>query len=434
MEIKEILEKISYPARSKKKGFYETEKLEAIEKLLKETNSPFYLVKKSDFAWIFGKKDFDYGSNCLLVSSHADIVSEIKKPYTNVLEDSHYFKGTYDNMGTNAAAVFAMINYDLPNNAYFAFTADEETGRCLGAGYALTYIQSKTGHNPFCISLDVTAEGYGNNRLFTIESLNAPKNSYHKPVLEKLLGTEGKQQSFEVITEKDYKFLPKEYVKKEQAWFDEGAFYGEQGIIAFSMCLPTYGEMHDETGLYVKEPVMKGYAESLVSVVHQLTMPSFPKDYKEENQALVDKINKKKEIIEKIASIKDTYVTEAKEIDTYRYAPKTTYWSNALEEYKLDEEIEGQMSLADFGYDLRTGKHISDEDYYDDDMMYSLEDVPIDDIFEELSYEVMNYAEDEFPIFFADACDFYGLDYEDVAIRTQLFEMFNDVQSYKEYE
>ena len=273
MELKEILEKIALPARSKKTGFYETEKLEAIKTLLEEEGSPFHLIFQNEHTWIFGKKEPEQKKFSILVSSHADIVNGITKPFSEFDEEKKYFKGTYDNMGTNGACVALMLNEDVPDNVYFAFNDEEETGRCLGAGEALKYVGLTSQRKPFCIALDVTDEGYDNDRLFTLEGMNSTSAAIRERVLKLMLAADGEKQSFEVVKMKkddNVSYLPKSYVSDELTVFDESVFYAEQNCNSFSFDLPTEGSMHSDSGLYVKEAVFKGYVKSLLQTIYVL--------------------------------------------------------------------------------------------------------------------------------------------------------------------
>ena len=128
LTLEETLSYIASPARSNKHGFYETEKLKRIEELLREQNSPYkYLCCTGAFV-LYGREPLQEGQSVLLLSSHADIVSNIKKPYSEKTEDG-YYKGTYDNLGTNGALTYLMATDRLPKEAVVAFTCEEETDR-----------------------------------------------------------------------------------------------------------------------------------------------------------------------------------------------------------------------------------------------------------------------------------------------------------------
>lgn len=343
MNIKDILEEISLPARSNKRGFKETDKLEKIEEILEREGSPFHLIKKSDHAWIFGQKPVEFGKEAVLVSSHADIVPDITKPFSEYDEEKKYYKGTYDNMGTNGACVEMMLNREMPENLYFAFTAEEESGRFTGAEYSLAYIRNKSGSYPGVIVLDVTYEGYDNDRLFTLEGLHAPTEEERVDFLNRMMESEGSEQSFEVVRMKkkdDNSFLPEKYQAKATTECDESYYYAKQGCLSFSLDLPTDGSMHSNSGLKTKEAVMRGYCDSLAVACYVMTK-SFP------------------EKIEELKAIRDAEVLDAKDTPF----PKTKYASGIYGgsyygEYHpyrpvfgsagRRDEIPGQMHLSDY--------------------------------------------------------------------------------------
>lgn len=406
-DIKDILERIALPARSStKNGFYDTTKLDEIAKLLEEANCPYKLIKQSKYAYVFGQQDIPYGKKTLLVSSHSDIVKSIKSPYSEVLEDKKYFKGTYDNLGTNGAAVYAMLNYNLPKNAYFAFTADEETGQCRGAEYALAYIRNRTGQDPYVIALDVTDEGYDHDRLFTIEGLNGQNESYRRGIAKAVMETEGNEQSCEFVRlekKDDNSFLPKSYQSKNLTVYDESVFYAKCGLNSFSMCLPGDGEMHDDSGFYVKEPVMRGYADSLVSIMCKLT---------QSRQETIDVIKEKK----------DSYVREARDISFVKIKGSYDYYTPTSGRYfgsyaGESDEIEGQMDISDFidiSEQMEAGEGSSS---YDE--LYDMVD-------ELMSYNI--YDEDEFKRFYKDMQDWYGIEPTDEleAFLKEVFDRYNE--------
>lgn len=267
-----VLEKISLPARSNnKEGFTTTDKLDAIDKVLED--SSYNKVYSTKNCVIYGKSVPKKGDKCILVSSHADIVSGI----TNVSSEykDRYYHGTYDNLGTNASAVSIMLNDNklIDNNVYFAFTAEEETGLCTGAKDAFTFITEKSRINPTCIALDVTDEGYEENELISIEGLRGSKQM-QTMLHDKLVELDGDSLSFGVTKASSKEYTPFEdaYITCDYTEFDEGLFYGKNlKQNAFSCCLPTDGYMHSNTGLNVKESVFIGYIYSLDTLLQTLT-------------------------------------------------------------------------------------------------------------------------------------------------------------------
>lgn len=424
MEIKEILEKIALPARSGKKGFKVTEKLEAIESLLSEENSQYKPIFKGPHVWIFGKEDFKFNFHTFLVSSHADIVDSISKPFSEYIEDEKYFKGTYDNLGTNAACVELMLNRELPENVYFAFTADEETGRCNGADYVLSYIQNETGLEPTIFALDVTEEGYDNDRLFTIEGLHGKTENERRKILSAFMETEGNEQSFEVVKLKkkdDNSFLPENYQAKDITEYDESVFYAKHNCNSCSICLPGDGSMHSNSGFFIKEAVMKGYCISLYTGILSL-------------------LSKNVEKIEELKTEKDNLIKEARETDFHkiysqsRYTSYYTsdygntwssYWANKRKQLEAeDKDIPGQMHLSDyddsFDYD-------DDYDYSDEEDEIRLNDPFMVSAYEDEFYEFATvYNPDEFDMFYNDILYSYGFKAED-ALEKLLSNIFAEV-------
>lgn len=299
--LENILNNIALPCRSTKKGFKDLSKLYAIDDCLKD--SPYIKIYETEHVWIYGKKPVGKNEEPILISSHADIVSNIKKVSSEL--KNGFYHGTYDNLGTNAASVMLMLEENLPDNVYFAFTDEEETGRCFGAKDCIDYIKSVTKKNALYIALDVTDEGYHSNKLFSLEGLSA-KDSIKKKITNAMLKTEGDNKSFCVVKAKakDTTYFDKEYMTSTLTVFDESAYYGSQKVNTMSLCVPTVGPMHSDEGLYIKEPVFKGYILSLASFIHAYT-------------------NTNEKFIETCKIAKDNLINEAKE--TFRQYEHFSY-------------------------------------------------------------------------------------------------------------
>ena len=331
MNISEILEAIALPARSNKNGFYETEKLDKIDEIVKGADTPYRKIAKTSHMVIYGQAKPADGEYGVLITSHADIVSAIKNP-SSTLEEG-YFHGTYDNLGTNAACVNLMLNHKMPPSVYFAFTDEEETGRCFGAADALRYITEKSGVEPICIALDVTDEGYDNDRLFTIEGLHTKSSGFRERLLTSIKEAEGEEQSFEIVKlEKadDCSMFPDSYVASGLTVFDESVFYARRGCNSCSVCLPTDGHMHSDSGLDVKEPVMEGYSLSLAQLIYVIT-------------------NTHPELVEEIKARKDELIRTAREIEFKK--PAYTYGSY----YQRSWDYDSDDDFAEDYVDRETG-------------------------------------------------------------------------------
>jgi len=272
---KEILENLSKVCRTDKDGHFSNEdRLDAIREELKNTK---YKEYKTDSYSLWSKvPPEELNTGAILVSSHIDTVSSIGKCYSELSEDGWY-KGTYDNMITNAASVILMKECEdtIPDNIVFAFTGDEETGRCTGAKEVSEYLYS-LGKMPLCIALDVTYEGFDENVLMSVENVTAPKeirDSFLNQVVDYMLKTE-MQKSF-CFTKAGKKYvptnIPKGYMTNSTGMYDEAFAYRDMGFPGMSLCIPTHGNMHGESGLYVKQPVFEGYIISLESFLYSLT-------------------------------------------------------------------------------------------------------------------------------------------------------------------
>lgn len=401
-----VLERISLPARSNsKEGFTITDKLDAIDKVLED--SVYKKVYSTKNCVIYGKGTPKKGDKCILVSSHADIVSGITKVSSEYKD--RYYHGTYDNLGTNASAVSIMLNDNklIDNNVYFAFTAEEETGLCTGAKDAFVFITENSRVNPTCIALDVTDEGYEENELISIEGLRGSKQM--QTILhDKLVELDGDSLSFGVTKASSKEYTPFEdaYITCDYTEFDEGLFYGKNlDQDAFSCCLPTDGYMHSNAGLDVKESAFIGYIYSLDTLL----------------QALTNTLDKSK--IPDVKAFKDYLVYKTEQISKtpapqykvdYPIYHQSWGWEEEEEETYEDEGYDGYSELADALMTDENGAIIDEEAYeyayetlmdfssaYPDDYDTYMADVI--EVYGDVPEEIAKQAYDEF----------YGLCFDD---------------------
>lgn len=414
-----VLEKISLPARSNKKdGFIITDKLDAIDDIL--VNSKYNKIYRSKNCVIYGQDTPKNGDKCILVSSHADIVSGI----TNVKSEykNGYYHGTYDNLGTNASAVSIMLNDDklVDKNVYFAFTAEEETGLCTGAEDAFKFITNNSKVNPLCIALDVTDEGYDENELISIEGLRGSKQM-KTTLRDKVVELNGDSLSFGVAKASSKEYTPFEdaYITCDYTEFDESSFYGRAlKQDSFSCCLPTDGYMHSNSGLNVKETAFIGYIYSLDTLLQSLTN-TLDRSKLNDIRAFKDYLVYKTEQISKtpVPSFIQPYTS------SYRSFSNPNLWNmDESEEYEEDEymSLEDAFMLDDDGvvidreaYELGyetlmdfASSYPDDYDSYKDDVLEVYGDIPED---------IMKAAYDEF----------YGLCFGDETINEDDYDDFD---------
>lgn len=388
----DVLDNITLPARSNKDGFYDRTKINAIKDYVCE-HSSFKTVYENEHCVIFGKR-MPKNTENILISSHSDIVKGITEVSSKYKDG--FYHGTYDNLGTNAAAVSIMcMDNNLPENIFFAFTSDEETGRCLGAKSAYKFMERNSKYPTLYVSLDVTDEGYDDNKLCSIEGLHADNDTKSK-IADSMMITEGEEQSFCAIkaNHKDSSPFNKDYIDGNYTVFDEGVYYGQTlNQNALSFCLPTDGSMHSNTGLDIKDSIFTGYILSLDTFIHEYT-------------------NTKNFEIEDVKDYKDYLVNKAKETKkTYAFAnpnyrPNFNYTLDNYDYYEEDED-----SYADsFSVAELYGIHLDEEGKISsDDIPYELEST--------LSEFAEGYGATEIYEYLADMdCEFGGIVPEEVLV------------------
>lgn len=281
---------------NKNDGFTTWDKLDAISEELKDTG--YIEVKRDHFVMYCreGFNDLDKDAPLYIISSHADNVPQITKPYSKIDEENHYYEGTYDNLGTNAASVILMKEEELPANVVFLFTANEETGKCTGVKRAVEALNNTGFHNLRGIALDVTWEGFEEGHLYSLENMSGTMCDASYTACMNIEPDE-EMHSFSVTPIDKFTYpqtLDKEYWSGSIGMFDEGMAFRKRKVPAISFCLPTDGEMHSDSGLKCKQPTYEGYVLSLASFVYEITKtnPEKVEEYKEIRKTLLEKNTK----------------------------------------------------------------------------------------------------------------------------------------------
>lgn len=277
-----ILERLAKKCYSNKtQGFTEVEKLEAVYEELKDTEYKEYRDNHYSLYVRGGLENLSLEKPLYIVSSHADNVSAITAPFSELTENRYYLRGTYDNLGTNAACVIMMKEEQLPENVVFLFTANEENGKCTGLKHAVDTFRKNGYEDIYGIALDVTYEGHNDGLLYSIENANG--KDFINTICEKAMdmeplmnGQPAQSFSFTMLKDKskyapDKDILPKGYISSETGWFDEGFAFKDLEIPACSICLPCTGDMHGNSGCIVRQPTYEGYVMSLTSILYELT-------------------------------------------------------------------------------------------------------------------------------------------------------------------
>lgn len=296
----DILSKVSVLCRSNRNGFVDETRLQEIDELLQD--SPYNECYHGSLCRMYSKKPLsEIGDNVILVSSHVDTVYAITECSSKLDPGTGWLRGTYDNQSTNAAAVIAMKEMEMPDNVVFAFTGEEETGAMRGAHEAAEMLHG-LNKKIFAIALDVTPDGFDENVLNTIENCVVGGEKALNNVAQAAVYLEPEDNQAFLFVKADSNNIPtemdKKYLSRTTGMCDEAYGYRSQKIPTLSFCLPCGdGYMHSNRGVAIKAPVFEGYVLSLASFVWSL-QHTFPYlEYKSEI------IQKKLTLIEKAGQI-----------------------------------------------------------------------------------------------------------------------------------
>lgn len=297
-----VLERLAKTCRCNREGFTDTTKIDEIRKELNEYGSLYQETLGKTYS-LWGKRSLSEipdNEKIIVVSSHADIVPYIRHPFSR-LEDSGNYVGTFDNLGTNTAAVLLMEEENLPDNVFFAFTSGEEDCKCEGVRDVVAKIR-ESGHDLYGVALDVTYEGFGESNLFTLENLTG--SEFLQLAGDSVMDMEPEKEKTFTFVKKNKHSIPEaiseNYMSKSTGMYDEAFAYVKNNVEACSFCLPSKGSMHSDKGLTVRQPVYEGYLLSLTSFLYEITRT------KDANKQLIDAykiirsglVEKAKEIME----------------------------------------------------------------------------------------------------------------------------------------
>ena len=259
-------------------------------------------------------------------------------------------KGTYDNIGTNAAAVIMMLEANLPDNVFFTFTSEEESGRCTGAKDTYEMLTQLGITNLSCIALDVTYEGYDEGMLASIE--NASKNpEFLHNLIDAVSKTEPDQQSYCFVRKSKKAVpdnLPDNHLQKDLGDPDEATMsYGKINQQTCSFCLPCDGFMHSNSGVTVRQPVFEGYLNTLKGMLYALT--------KTNEQQLPFIQTEQKTLLERTAMLIKEEESKPKPksysyISTYDYGNYGSLSSAERTLFGMQEDYGYQYSFEDYEY------------------------------------------------------------------------------------
>ena len=188
----------------------------------------------------------------------------ITKCYTEELPDG-LMRGTYDNSITNAALLHTMLEGRLPCNVLAAFTGDEE---CFsqGANDVVAFARKHLNLHHVVV-LDVTDMGWEQEADFTIE------NNFWGEALEKAVIASAEESGYKwcfVPSDEDYIPINIDYerVIPVEAEEDESWEYDEHDVACFSLCIPVFGEMHSNKGVYARQKSFERYTYMLEKIAN----------------------------------------------------------------------------------------------------------------------------------------------------------------------
>lgn len=222
--------------------FTDTARLDAIAGLLKDCG--YTIMHNGRLAKIYASPRFCAEMPVVVISTHADSVPKHHFARKSGLN----WHGTFDNSITNAVAVWLMLNGKLKANVLIAFTGDEEK-HSRGVDEVADFMKTHGYDFRHAIVTDVTEEGWKETKSFTVEDIFPSDETYQKQFSDKM-----RKALWQI--DPDPLVIP-------DAAPDESWQYDEHGIVCFSLCIPCRGEMHDDTGLFIRGKSIPEYAAAL---------------------------------------------------------------------------------------------------------------------------------------------------------------------------
>ena len=248
--VRPILERIAVRGEDDGEKFTNTARVDAISDCLKE--SEWKLYHDGNLAKIYAQRDFDLKKPVVIVSSHVDMVAE--RCYAKC--DDELWKGSFDNLITNAVIVACMKENAFNGNVMVAFTGDEETDDGFGGADEVVETLSEKGISvKYVVVTDVTEEGWAVKKAFTIENVLPEDDESQQMKMVKVLKS--------AVASIDN--APCVIVDGEP---DEAWEYDEHDLPCCSVCMPCNGDMHSEEGVEIRSAGMAVYAEALAAVAN----------------------------------------------------------------------------------------------------------------------------------------------------------------------
>ncbi|MBP5542790.1 MAG: hypothetical protein ILM98_01835 [Kiritimatiellae bacterium] len=253
--VRQILGRIAVRGEDDGKRFTNTARTDAIAECL--AGSAWRLFHDGSLAKIYAHREFDPAKPAVVVSSHIDMVA--RRCYANC--EGEVWKGSFDNLITNAVVVACMLGNAFDSNVLVAFTGDEE--KDLGGADEVAETLERRGIKVrFVVVTDVTCEGWDDGKAFTIENILPEEDKANQQRVATALR--------EIVSGLDENSCigPDEY--QDEAWE-----YDEYDLPCCSVCIPCGGDdmsdcdyMHLEEGVEIRRAAIEKYAEALTAVVN----------------------------------------------------------------------------------------------------------------------------------------------------------------------
>ena len=239
--VKTILGKIALPCRDDGAKFTDTRRLDAIAACVGEK---WRLFVDGNLCRIYAQGDFDPQVPAVVVSSHVDMVAS--RCYADCGDE--LWKGSFDNLITNAAVVTCMEQTLFRPNVLVAFTGDEEVDS-KGVDEVVQSLRKKGVRIGFAIATDVTGVGWNEGKHFTIENIFPDDGQSVADLLSRWLP---------FVSDIDTRPIVVVEGEGDEAWQ-----YDEHDLKCCSVCLPCRGDMHSEEGVEVRSVSVAIYTDAL---------------------------------------------------------------------------------------------------------------------------------------------------------------------------
>ena len=250
MTYSELLQQLTVESQDNGEVFTRTNRLERIKSLLHE--SSYELLYAGKLALIYGKKEVTPAKARLLVSSHIDTV------YTHCFceETDTHWKGTFDNSATNTALLQLMLENKIGDHVLIAFTGDEEI-ESRGAQEVKRWCSQQTWYPSAILVLDVTNEGWDDSVSFSIEN----DRGFDLLTAHQIISS---------IQESEQPCVFLHDALPDETWiYGEKQYPDDRSYPCLSLCLPVGGDMHSDTGCWLRKREVPIYQSILCRLLDE---------------------------------------------------------------------------------------------------------------------------------------------------------------------